>query len=116
MNQFSKPYIQACYCWKKLWKLRDTRDEAFHLLLSWPGCNSVVQEWIGELDRSRVARLSEMILEEQYSVCYVVYFMAVRAAMTKQTKRKVACRYNYNSSAAPLESALNYGKISYCQQ
>lgn len=34
--------LQACHCRAKFWKLRDTRDEAFYLLLPWPSCDSTL--------------------------------------------------------------------------
>ena len=38
--------VQACYCWKKLWKLCNTRDKTFHLLLPWASCSVTVQKWL----------------------------------------------------------------------
>lgn len=39
-------HSQARYCGKKLWKLRNSRDKALHLLLFGAGCSIGVQEWL----------------------------------------------------------------------
>ena len=69
----------ALHCWAELWELRHSRDEEFHILLSWTGGGPSVQEWMTILIVLAELKDEVSLLQGGMGHCvrvfWVIYFM-----------------------------------------